>query len=417
MNFNKFYKNIAVLVSGTVIAQFLGVVSSPFITRIYGPEEFGVAGTFISLIFIFGPLATLTYPLAIVIAKNNDESFGLIKLSLLISFLLSTLVGLTILVFSRQLHGLFGDSFNSNYALFLPLSMIFYALWQVMEQSIVRLEEFKIKATCAIFNALFVNASKLILGFIYPNATTLILTSISSYLFQFIYLFKKSSFSVYSAINLKKIAIKYKDFPMYRAPEISLNTLSQSFPVLILASKFGVASAGYYTLARTMLTLPVTLIGNSVGDVFYPKINNAKINCSKMYPILLKTTKQLALVGLIPFSIIAVFGEEIFALVFGSEWSSAGVYAQWITVWIFFLFLNNPSVKTIPIIGKQKFQLKFTVVTMVIRLMSLYLSYIFFKDDVISIAIFCCLSALVNIFLILKVFASCKAFDRENKHA
>src|SRR5690606_38754695 len=70
---------------------------------------------------------------------------------------------------------------------------------------------------------------------------------------KFLYLIKSN--------NYRNLLIKYKDFPLYRAPQIFFNSLSYSFPVLILTSMFGVKAAGFYTLTRTVLSLPVTLIG------------------------------------------------------------------------------------------------------------------------------------------------------------
>src|SRR5690606_33907739 len=75
--------------------------------------------------------------------------------------------------------------------------------------------------------------------------------------------------------SLAEVARRYRDFPLFRAPQVLVNAASQSLPVVLLAAFFGPATAGFYTLCRTVLGVPSQLIGSSVGDVFYPRIAEA----------------------------------------------------------------------------------------------------------------------------------------------
>src|SRR5699024_599737 len=78
--------------------------------------------------------------------------------------------------------------------------------------------------------------------------------------------------------NSLELAKEYYDFPMYRAPETFLSTISQGLPVLMLTAFFGSAAAGFYTIGRTVLYMPSRLIGKSVEDVFYPRVSEAAKN-------------------------------------------------------------------------------------------------------------------------------------------
>ncbi|MBO1928615.1 hypothetical protein J4731_01440 [Providencia rettgeri] len=44
---------------------------SPIITRLYGPEVFGILGTFTAILTVITPIAALTYPIAIVLPKSD----------------------------------------------------------------------------------------------------------------------------------------------------------------------------------------------------------------------------------------------------------------------------------------------------------------------------------------------------------
>src|SRR5690606_8930446 len=138
-----------------------------------------------------------------------------------------------------------------------------------------------------------------------------------------------------------------------RAPQILINAISQSMPILLLASFFGPASAGFYSIGRTVLGMPTQLIGKSVGDVFYPRIAEAANNGENITRLLTKATLALAAVGILPFGIVMIFGPWLFEFVFGGEWKIAGEYARWLALWSFFAFVNRPSVKSIPVLNLQ----------------------------------------------------------------
>src|SRR5699024_12521163 len=100
---NKFVRNVIIVASGTAGAQAITMLLSPIITRIYGPEAFGVMGTFSAMINIIIPIAALTYPIAIVLPKQNEEARGLMQLSIFISIILSIFSLILILLFKDQI--------------------------------------------------------------------------------------------------------------------------------------------------------------------------------------------------------------------------------------------------------------------------------------------------------------------------
>ncbi|MBK7502678.1 MAG: oligosaccharide flippase family protein [Polaromonas sp.] len=150
------------------------------------------------------------------------------------------------------------------------------------------------------------------------------------------------------------LAKKYSDFPIYRTPQIFINAVSQSLPVIMLASFFGASTAGFYTLARLAMAMPSTLIGKSVGDVFYPRINDAARSGENITRLLIKASSILAVVGFLPFTIIVIFGPWVFSQVFGSEWGVSGEYARYLSLFFYLNLINRPSVSAVPMLGLQK---------------------------------------------------------------
>jgi len=81
------------LVSGTGLAQVIALLAAPILTRLYGPEAFGVAALFASITGILGVLACMRYELAIVLPDDDHEAANLLAVSFVISLIMA---GLTI---------------------------------------------------------------------------------------------------------------------------------------------------------------------------------------------------------------------------------------------------------------------------------------------------------------------------------
>jgi O-antigen/teichoic acid export membrane protein len=179
-----------------------------------------------------------------------------------------------------------------------------------------------------------------------------------------------------------------------------INGMAQGLPVLMLASFSGPAAAGFYSLSKSVLAAPVLLIGKSVGDVFYPRIAEAAQRSEPVFPLLFKATAALAGVGCAPFILAVVFGPGLFAFVFGAEWVTAGEYARWLSLWLFFGFLNRPSVMTIQTLGLQGLFLVYEVVSVMLRVLALLVGFLVYSSDLVAVALFSLTGVLLNIVLI-----------------
>jgi len=64
-----FAKDVLKLASGTVLAQIISILSAPLLTRLFGPEAFGLAALFGSVSGIIGVVACLRYELSIMLPR------------------------------------------------------------------------------------------------------------------------------------------------------------------------------------------------------------------------------------------------------------------------------------------------------------------------------------------------------------
>lgn len=150
------------------------------------------------------------------------------------------------------------------------------------------------------------------------------------------------------------------------------------------------------------------MIGQAVGDVFYPRVTEASHRGEDVPKLILKATLALAAVGFLPFAVVVAFGPQLFAFVFGGEWRVAGEYARWISVWMFFQFINKPSVMAIPALKLQKFFLIYELFSTASKVLALFIGFSIFSSDIIAIALFSMFGVFAYVFLIIWVIVNSK---------
>lgn len=416
-----FIQNVTKVLTGTAAAQFIALLLSPIITRVYGPEAFGLMGSFVAITSIIGPISALTYPIAIVLPKNESDAIDLVRLSMRISVLISTVILITNMLFNKQIATLFGLENISLYLYFLPLVTILAAYMQVREQWIIRNKQFGVSAKVTIIHSLIINFGKVGVGFLYPTATVLILFStinqgLKAILFKF-FSPKNNYFKSNPDKNsIKLVAKRYKDFAYFRAPEVLLNNFSQNIPILMLSAFFSPSVAGYYTLVKNVLGIPSKLLGKSVGDVFYSKISEAANARKALTGLVVKTTLGLGIIGIIPYGIVMVLGPWLFTIVFGESWNTAGEYARWIALWSFFGFMNRASIMALPVISAQALQLLFSIIMLIVRTGMLSIGFFWFTSDLLAIKLFGISGAILNIALIIVSIYLTNKYDKSRKN-
>lgn len=405
----KFVRNVFIVASGAVGAQALSLLLSPIITRLYGPEAFGILGTFTALTRIVIPIAALTYPVAIVLPKNDNNAKSIIKLSFIITIVMSIISLIILLFFKETVINLFNLTDINNLIFFIPLVIFFAGLMQIAVQWVIRTNQFFINAKSEFYHSIIANFSKVGIGFFLPLASVLVVIQTFTQGIRallIIYFLRSNKTNIINNSNnekeltIKETAKKHYDFPLYRAPEELLSTLSQNLPVLLLSSFFGPAAAGFYTIGRTVLSMPSRLIGKAIGDVFYPRIAEAKHKGEDLNKLIKKATLTLAGLGIIPFGLIILFGPFLFSFVFGDEWVRAGEYARWIALFSFSTYLNQPAVKSLPVLSAQRFHLLFTVFRSTSRTIALVIGLVIFNSDIIAVALFGIVSFITNIMLV-----------------
>lgn len=404
---NTLLRSIAIVASGTALAQAITFLFMPLIARLYGPEAFGVQSVFMSFAGILTSIAALTLPMAIVLPQRDEEAYGLAKLSVGIALFVSIFTAIILYLFGEKILELTDSQVIADYLFFLPPFMFLSALSATLAQWLIRKQKFRATAHLGALQALGLNSLKTAAGVFQPTALFLVLANTLGTLLQtllYLLVLRGESWErahlAATRVSITRLARAYSDFPLMRAPQVLLNAASTSIPLILLSSSFGPTAAGLYSIAMSALGVPSTLIGNAVSQVFYPKFNCAVAAGHDGRNMLVRTTAAMALAGLPIFGVAAMVSPSLFRLVFGAEWEMAGEYARWLSLWLFFAFINRPSVAALPVLKLQGFFLGFEVVSFITRIVALYIGANVFESELATIICFSIASATINALLI-----------------
>lgn len=376
---SSFSGNVLKVVSGTTFAQAVSFITAPILTRLYAPEAYGILALFGSITGIIGVVACLRYEMAIILPERDDEAANLLGISLGFVLLISLLmIPIIWLVRSPITQWLKAPSLAS-YLWLAPLVIFIDGLSLVLNYWNTRTRHFGRLSMARVISSITATPLMLALGFAgHATGGSMIGASVAgqvvatSILAGQIWRTDRNVFLRYIHWQAMKEGIyRYKKFPMFDSWAGLMNAVSVQLPPLLLAGFFSATVVGFYALGNRLLSVPMSVIGGAVAQVFFQRAAEAK-NAGDL-PLVVRTTfMRLMALGSFPLLLVMVIGKDIFSVVFGSQWAEAGIYAQILAPWFLFVFLGSPISTLFSILEMQGSFLLFNSALLATRVASLF---------------------------------------------
>jgi lipopolysaccharide exporter len=373
---DKQLKNIGLLAGSTVIGQVFLVLTSPIISRLYTQAELGMFGLVTTFSSIVSVAITLKYELAIVSAKTEEDAIDLMVFSIFFSVIFSLFsgVGLFFLIF----YNLFNFGAVPYYLIPIILLLnVAISISFVFRYWFTRKEMFGIVGKINLWQGFGRGIGQIVLSSF--SGVGLILGETFGRNLGFTLSWKESNINkhIHDTILRKNEALKtlqqYKAFPMFVLPSSIIDITSIMMPLPIISGLYGLEAAGLYSLAQRVMTVPLSLIGSSVADVFHSQIAELqRSDRSKIMPAFWAMTRSLTFVGIIPAVILSLLGEPIFKLVFGAHWSQSGAMVALMSPWMLAQFIVSPISRIVLISNKQGVKLFYDITAFIIILVVPY---------------------------------------------
>lgn len=313
---------------GALIAQLTTLAVLPIISRLYSTSDFGILALVLAISNIISPAVCLKFDSVVLITKSERDTRVATSIAIASTLLLSA-------VSAALSHSIAGVVFAQRSVPYLAawvfavsaLSGIFALLSQIA----IRDQMYSAVAKRNAYQAIITSVSQLGLGFFKTNQPGLLWGSLLGRCAGIIGLAVGTRHYVgrHRLKDIPHLLREHWRFPLVFAPSAVLNAIGLQLPVIVVASRFGVDSAGHLSMAERVVGMPIALIGAAMGQMFVGELSNMMRNSERRFvSFFLRITAALGVLALVLFGGLALLADPLLVLVLGSQWDNSVVFIQ-----------------------------------------------------------------------------------------
>lgn len=406
-----FAKGVLALSGGTLLAQAITVLSSPIKLRLFEPQAFGVLAAFNSVIAILVLVGGLSYELAIVIPKRDEDAANLLAFCVSSITVLVTLLVVVVWWTGGTLLAWVGQDVLVPYAWWLCLGIGAAALTAPLRYWMTRRKRFTGLALVRVLVASVIAIGSIGAGVLgWQRGVHLIRAQVAGVLCGAVLLAvwvirrDRALLAIHvSRAGIGRMVRRYRKFPLVITWSALIGQGSKELPTLLLTGFFGPGVTGLYAMARAVLLLPFNLFGMAISQVFLQRAGASRGDRSAMADLTSGVARRLITVALLPVVVIALAGPPLFAVCFGAKWTQAGMYAAILSMSLAGMFVGGPLGQLFVVMERQITLLLLTISALVARIGMLTLGGLVLHDIVWTLTLF----SLVGLLLGLVQLAIC----------
>lgn len=368
-----FVRSVGVLAGGTALAQGIAVLALPLVTRLYSPADFSVLAVYSAVLGILGVVACLRLEIAIPLPENDAEAANLLALALFSSAAVSVLLALIVWAWPVQIVQLLDQPGLLPFLWMLPLGIWLASAYAAVQFWATRKKRFTAIAKTRMTQSLGGVVVRLGLGVWQGfGALGLVLGQLIASGFgvfglcRHIWQDDRSALRHVSWQGMRKALIDYQRFPKFSMLESFSNNAAIQLPIIIIAATAIGPEAGYLMLATQAMSVPMSLIGGAVSQVYLSRAPD-EFRAQNLGPFTAQVISGLAKTGVGPIIFIGITAPVLFPLVFGGAWKRAGEMVAWMTPWFVMQFLSSPVSMTLHVTGNQKAALWLQISGLILR--------------------------------------------------
>jgi O-antigen/teichoic acid export membrane protein len=359
--FDRFFANVAKLLTGAVLGQAIVVLAIPILARLYDPHVFAMLQSFTSAMAILMVVVCFRYDLALTVAKPEDLP-SLISLVVLILLGMSALCAGLVWMFQGRVFGTLGADLPDLW-LIGAIGLVVYTLTSCCGFLLVRERRFSSVSTGrAIQGGLFV-----LFAFAFHGRTGVAALTVADLCGRlcvaaglvFVVLRHTAGLRLFrSPGEYIRILKTYRAFPLMSLPGGMLNALGGMTNTIWMLALFDPVSAGSYALVERLLASPTGLVITAMAQVYQAELSPSSPAAARPlapgFRRLLWMQVRLAIVPALA--------------LLGGQWQQAAVYCQIMVPLQFVAFIDGPFHMVLMLIHRQALQfvweiLRFTLVT------------------------------------------------------
>ncbi len=405
------------LLSGSILAQAVTLISMPFISKLYGPTEIGLISIFINFLTIPSALSLFKLEGVLLIYTDNNQIKGIWLIYLLSMFIVSSITVVAFLFFYHfKIFGI--DTLPIWASLFIFLFIFVSGFSFIIKTILIRNKDFHDYSKIIVARNILNVFIKSIGGLFSPSFFILLFSELLSFIaFFFRSTFTKTN-NLYFTIkkvkrsDLVESLVYWKKFPLLETPSIFLDQVGQVIPLLILAQKLGPQAAGLFAIAYKITFLPGTHLGATISEIFRgqfshfyreKEIENAK-------KLFFKTLIKCILLAIVFYLPIYFFMPSAVVFIFGNKWVQSSELIHLLVPWAATSLVVSTLSPLFSVMQTQSLKLIYDISSVLLLTTSVYFINV---DALLKFTLVLSTSAVIaNLIYFIVIFFSYKRINR-----
>jgi O-antigen/teichoic acid export membrane protein len=359
---------------GNTVAMAVPILAAPLLGRLYDPADYGALAQYMAPAAVLAVLASLQFQHAI-IAERTDRSAGQVTWLTLLGGLAGAM--LTVVMVAVLWRPLLAGSAAGEWLWLLPLTVAGSGVIAAGGFLANRHQRYGWMARLAISHVLITVALSIGFGFFGWGADGLLtayflgqLVQLAAYLHLLLDL-RATIFPCPGLARLRVLVRRHWKFVAFSLPSEFSSQINMQLPVFALSALGADATLGAFMRARQLVTLPVTVVGQSVAQVFRREAAEMHRKTGSCRALMRRTALLLFGAGIGPCLLFTIFAPSLFSLYLGPAWREAGEIAQIMAPMLLLRVVVSPLTTVFLFTGNQALDLKLMITAAVLMALSI----------------------------------------------
>lgn len=365
------FRSILTILRGTVLAQALGFLVLPILTRIFDPPDFGALQAYQATLGLLLMVAAFRYEVALLRCGDGDEYRATLQICVLAHSVSTTVVTICVCLALAIPDAV--SNATARWLAWLPAGILVAGVAQTMSYVALRGRIFAAASNAKVAQSICYAATAVGAGTAGAGAGGLIAGDLVGRLASIAWMWRSrgifrvawSGWSTREA--LRAVGHKYREYPLVSLPGGLVNAAGGAMTGIFVYALFDISTAGQYGLFERGILIPLGMVGVAVSQVYTASLaERIRDGVGGAKTVFEDLVKKMFLISVLPAGLLAVAGPSLFGLVFGSQWIEAGHFAQLMSPWVLFVLSVSAVNMTIMVIGDQSTQLAWEIARLVL---------------------------------------------------
>lgn len=373
---------------GSALGYLITLLLTPVLSRLFGPEAFGLSATIIAVISVFTGVSTFRLEVFAQRSTDEREARTLFRYGLLCAASWGALIFVVAVVTWWF--------FDIPWLWLLVGPLVFLASLQLVGGAMLtRQRRYTPLAATNFVQGAGTGVAQVLLGLLQASPLSLVLGFGAA---RLVWLFPVSKLRGAGAPSPEGISGRTRRDAPVAGLSALVNSLGGQLTILVASALYGAVEAGLLAMAIRLLVSPLAIIGQAAAAASIGELGRlVRAGSGEGSAVVKSAMRDLALVGTVPCLGLAVVGLFFASPLLGAEWEQAGHMMALLAPGTLLQFAVSPFSQLLNITGRSRQLLVWDVVRVVVLAVALVLPWALGASILVTVA--CYSASLVPLYV------------------